>query len=108
MKLIVQPDAGVVPVVSAIRQAKKTLDNSTFEYAYELYGDYLGLFPTRKEAYEIRFFYAELLYRLERFEQAGEQYLKVETEEPERENRRVAVRRITPLVAPAAPVAQAE
>jgi outer membrane protein OmpA-like peptidoglycan-associated protein len=38
----------------------------------------------------------------------GEQYLKVETEEPERENRRVAVRRITPLVAPAAPVAQAE
>jgi outer membrane protein OmpA-like peptidoglycan-associated protein len=38
----------------------------------------------------------------------GEQYLKVETEEPERENRRVAIRRITPLVAPAAPVAQAE
>jgi outer membrane protein OmpA-like peptidoglycan-associated protein len=38
----------------------------------------------------------------------GEQYLKVETEEPERENRRVAIRRITPLVAPAAPVAQAQ
>ena len=32
----------------------------------------------------------------------GEQYLKVETEEPERENRRVAIRRITPLVAPVA------
>jgi cellulose synthase operon protein C len=58
-------------------EAKKTLDTSTFEYAYELYGDYLDLFPDRKEAYEMRFFYAELLYRLERFEQAGEQYVRV-------------------------------
>ncbi len=32
----------------------------------------------------------------------GEQYLKIGTEEPERENRRVAIRRITPLVAPVA------
>ncbi|MGI6852049.1 OmpA family protein [Mesorhizobium sp. 1B3] len=32
----------------------------------------------------------------------GEQYLKVNTEEPERQNRRVAIRRITPLVAPVA------
>ena len=29
----------------------------------------------------------------------GEQFLKIETEEPERENRRVAIRRITPLLA---------
>jgi outer membrane protein OmpA-like peptidoglycan-associated protein len=34
----------------------------------------------------------------------GEQYLKVETQEPERENRRVAIRRITPLIAPVASV----
>ncbi|SFT85360.1 OmpA family protein [Mesorhizobium sp. YR577] len=32
----------------------------------------------------------------------GEQYLKVNTEAPERQNRRVAIRRITPLVAPVA------
>lgn len=32
----------------------------------------------------------------------GEQYLKVRTQKPERENRRVAIRRITPLVAPVA------
>jgi outer membrane protein OmpA-like peptidoglycan-associated protein len=32
----------------------------------------------------------------------GEQYLKIETQERERENRRVAIRRITPLVAPVA------
>lgn len=30
----------------------------------------------------------------------GEEYLKVKTEEPERQNRRVAMRRITPLVSP--------
>jgi outer membrane protein OmpA-like peptidoglycan-associated protein len=32
----------------------------------------------------------------------GEQYLKVQTESEERQNRRVAIRRITPLVAPVA------
>lgn len=32
----------------------------------------------------------------------GEEYLKIDTDDPERENRRVAVRRITPLVAPVA------
>jgi outer membrane protein OmpA-like peptidoglycan-associated protein len=32
----------------------------------------------------------------------GEQYLKVRTQKPEQENRRVAIRRITPLVAPVA------
>jgi outer membrane protein OmpA-like peptidoglycan-associated protein len=32
----------------------------------------------------------------------GEQYLKVNAEGPQRENRRVAIRRITPLVAPVA------
>ncbi len=32
----------------------------------------------------------------------GEQYLKVRTQEPNQENRRVAIRRITPLVAPIA------
>ena len=32
----------------------------------------------------------------------GEQYLKIKTQKPERENRRVTIRRITPLVAPVA------
>lgn len=32
----------------------------------------------------------------------GEQYLKVKTQEPKRQNRRVGIRRITPLVAPVA------
>jgi outer membrane protein OmpA-like peptidoglycan-associated protein len=36
----------------------------------------------------------------------GERYLKVSTESPSRENRRVAIRRITPLVAPVASAEQ--
>lgn len=63
-------------------EAKKTLDVSTFEYSYELYGDYLELFPDRKESYEMRFFYAELLFKLEKYEIAGEQYVKVYLEMP--------------------------
>ncbi|MFZ9886079.1 MAG: tetratricopeptide repeat protein [Myxococcota bacterium] len=64
------------------REAKKTRDDSTYEYAHELYRDYLDLFPEKSEAYEMRFFFAELLWKLERFEQAGEEYLKVYAADP--------------------------
>ena len=58
-------------------EARKTRDEETYELAYELYGDYLDLFPDKKPAYDIRFFYAELNYKLEKFEKAAEQYAKV-------------------------------
>ncbi|MBI5494273.1 MAG: tetratricopeptide repeat protein [Deltaproteobacteria bacterium] len=58
-------------------EARKTRDDETYELAYELYGDYLELFPDKKPAYDIRFFYAELNYKLEKFEKAAEQYAKV-------------------------------
>lgn len=63
-------------------EAKKTRDEQVFEYAHELYGDYLHLFADRKAAYEIRFFYAELLFRLEKFQIAGEQYVQVYKQDP--------------------------
>jgi cellulose synthase operon protein C len=63
-------------------EAKKTRDEETFEYAHELYGDFLHLFAHRKAAYEIRFFYAELLFRLEKFQLAGEQYIQVYKKDP--------------------------
>lgn len=64
-------------------EAKKTRVDATFEYAYEMYGDFLELFPESSAAYEMRFFYAELLYRLEKFELAGEQYVRVFQEKPD-------------------------
>ena len=39
----------------------KTRDDETFEYANEVYGDYLALFPDNPKSYDLRFFWAELL-----------------------------------------------
>lgn len=63
-------------------EARKTRDDETYGYAYELYGAYLDLFPDKSAAYDIRFFYAELNYKLEKFEQAAEQYSLVLNKDP--------------------------
>jgi TolA-binding protein len=42
-------------------EAKKTRDEETFRYADAIYGDYLTLFPENPKAYDMRFFWAELL-----------------------------------------------
>ncbi len=60
------------------KEAKETKQKETFEYAQELFGDYLDLFPNSKDAYDIRFAYAELLFhRLARFERAAVEYGKL-------------------------------
>ena len=41
------------------------------------YKIYLKYFPNHKEAIEMRFYYAELLYDMKMFEQASQSYLKV-------------------------------
>jgi TolA-binding protein len=62
------------------KEAKETKQRNTFEYAQELFGDYLELFPNSKDAYDIRFVYAELLFhRLGRFERAAVEYSKIVT-----------------------------
>jgi tetratricopeptide (TPR) repeat protein len=56
-------------------EAKKTRDEEVFELANEVYGDYLALFPDSAKAYDLRFFWAELLNdNLQRYEKAAEQY----------------------------------
>lgn len=60
------------------KEAKETKQKETFEYAQELFGDYLDLFPKSKDAYDIRFAYAELLFhRLARFDRAAVEYGKL-------------------------------
>ncbi len=56
---------------------KKTRDEPVAGYAAGVYRDYLDVFPGEPSAYEMRFFYAELLYALAQFEQAGAEYEKV-------------------------------
>ncbi len=57
-------------------EAKKTRDDATFYYAYEMYSDYVTLFPDTKYAYDMHFYFGELLFYLEKYQEAAEQYEK--------------------------------
>src|SRR5215813_13048926 len=57
---------------------RKTLDEETFGFANEVYSDYLALFAENPKAYDLRFFWAELLNdNLQKYEKAAEEYTKV-------------------------------
>ncbi len=59
-------------------EGRKTRDDETFQYANEVYSDYLTLFPDGAKAYDLRFFWAELLNdNLQRYDKAAEEYTKV-------------------------------
>lgn len=59
-------------------EAKKTRDDQTFGFANEVYSDYLTLFPENPKAYDLRFFWAELLNdNLAKYETAAAQYTLV-------------------------------
>ncbi len=60
--------------VSWHSEAKKTRNEATFGYAKEMYGDYVTLFPRSKFAYEMHFYFGELLYHLEDYAAAARQY----------------------------------
>jgi TolA-binding protein len=65
------------------QEARKTKQEELYGLAMELYGSYLTIFPETLYAYDMRFFYAELLYKLDRFEDAAEQYTMVVLERPD-------------------------
>lgn len=59
-------------------EGRKTRDDDTFEYANEVYADYLTLFPENKKSYDLRFFWAELLNDyLRKYAEAADQYTQV-------------------------------
>jgi cellulose synthase operon protein C len=59
-------------------EGKKTRDEPTFEYANAVYADYLTLFPQSAKAYDLRFFWAELLNdNLNKYDKSAEEYTKV-------------------------------
>jgi tetratricopeptide (TPR) repeat protein len=59
-------------------EAKKTRDDETFALSSEVYSDYLALFPESPKAYDMRFFWAELLNdNLLQYEKAADQYTQV-------------------------------
>lgn len=56
------------------REAKKTRQKPTYEFAKVMYADYLALFPASKFAYEMRFQLGDLFYKLEQFDEAAKAY----------------------------------
>jgi hypothetical protein len=59
-------------------EGRKTRDDDTFEYANEVYGDYLVLFPDNKKSYDLRFYWGELLNDyLRKYPEAEQQYTAV-------------------------------
>jgi tetratricopeptide (TPR) repeat protein len=63
-------------------EAKKTRDEQTFLLASEVYQDYLEVFSGSPKAYDLRFFYAELLNdNLNQYERAAREYSQVVLED---------------------------
>ncbi len=63
-------------------EGRKTRDDDTFEFANEVYGDYLTLFPDNKKSYDLRFYWGELLNDyLRKYPEAEQQYTSVVTQD---------------------------
>jgi tetratricopeptide (TPR) repeat protein len=69
-----QATSGVLRELATIwhKEAQKTQNNETYALAQYLYKEYLERFPAEKDVYTMRFYYAELLFKL------GEVYGKTE------------------------------
>lgn len=64
------------------KEGRKTRRTETLAQAEKMYAYHLELFPEAKEAYNLRFQYADLLFKLERFDAAAKEYEKVVEAKP--------------------------
>lgn len=64
------------------REAQKTKNPDLYAMAYFLYKEYLQTYQNTGEEYNMSFFYGELLYRLQKWEEAATAYEKVLALEP--------------------------
>jgi tetratricopeptide (TPR) repeat protein len=59
-------------------ECRKTRDEDCYKFANDVYGDYLTLFPENPKAYDLRFFWAELLNdNLNKYDMSAAEYTKV-------------------------------
>ena len=64
------------------QEAIKTKSVATYRLARDIYRQYLETFPESETAYSMRFFYSEILYALENWDEAAVQYDKVVDADP--------------------------
>lgn len=65
------------------REAQKTKNPDLYAMAYFLYREYLQTFDNPEHHYNMTFFYGELLYKLQKWEEAAEAYENVLADKPE-------------------------
>lgn len=59
------------------REAQKTKNDIIYQLAYNLYMNYLETYPESENAYTMTFFYGELLYKQQEWEEAARAYERV-------------------------------
>jgi TolA-binding protein len=64
------------------QQGQKLKKKPLFDAAAELYRLYLATFPKADEAYELRFYLADIYFYFEQFENSADEYYKVTQERP--------------------------
>lgn len=64
------------------QQGQKQKKKPVLEASAELYRLYLATFPKSDEAYELRFYLADIYFYFEKFENAADEYYKVSQERP--------------------------
>jgi tetratricopeptide (TPR) repeat protein len=66
---------------------RKTRDEPVAGWAAQVYAAYLEVFPAAPQSYDMRFFHAELLFALERWQEAGDEYARVAALDVEKASR---------------------
>ena len=64
------------------QEAQRTKDVATYKLARDIYKEYVDNFGESEYAFNLRFYYAEILYTLQQWEPAAEQYEIVSTGTP--------------------------
>ncbi len=64
------------------QEAQKTKSVATYRLARDIYKEYLDNFPESENASNLRFYYAEILYALQEWDKAAEQYELVSKKDP--------------------------
>jgi TolA-binding protein len=81
-KRVKKDEAGIeeqlrVMAVTYHQQALKTNNPKDYALAYELYSDYIKVFPEGPNAYDMTFYFGELLYKQKKWKLAARAYEKV-------------------------------
>lgn len=72
------------------QEAIKTKSVATYRLARDIYKEYIDNFPSTERSYQMRFYYAEILYALEEYQPAYDEYVKVAFDQERDDYKRVS------------------